>query len=188
MLHRILWHIREVVFRTKKESAAPATSTVRSPGRTQPTLAETDQQNSATLPDFQFETELPAEAFFLETRGDTISGNFDPIDQASISFINAEWDLDHLDTSTVSDHSRQPGTVSSPLSDLRSSVKRLRAQAERDRLLSPKSALALAKLETGKAKLTGSDLNALQYLLSRLRDNKQTSSDVALVAEHLLRK
>jgi hypothetical protein len=187
MLHRLLWNIREVVFGAKKEPAAPATSPVEPVGRTQPAPRVIEEQGSAALPDFQFEAEIPAEAFFLKTSGDTISGSFDPLDQGSISFIDADWDLDHLDKSTASDRSRRPGPASTSLSDLRGSVKRIRNQAERDRLLSPKSALALAKLETGKAKLTESDLNALQYLLSRLRDNKRTASDVALVADHLLR-
>lgn len=186
MLHRLLWNIRKVLSGIKEEPGASAASSVEPAGRTQPGPTVVNDEYSAGLPDFQFEAEMPAEAFFLETRADTVTGSFNPVDQGSISFIDAEWDIDDLDKPTIGDHSRRPGAASTSLSDLRSSVKRIRTQAERHRLVSPKSALALAKLETGKAKLTESDLNALQYLLSRLRDNERTASDVALVADHLI--
>ncbi|UIK00394.1 hypothetical protein LZK82_09670 [Rhizobium leguminosarum] len=86
------------------------------------------------------------------------------------------------------DPAARAGGPSTSLSDLRNSVKKIRAQADRQRLLSPKSAMALAKLETGKAKLTESDVNALEYLLGRLQDNSGTAGHAALLADHLRRK
>ncbi|QHG71504.1 hypothetical protein [Ensifer adhaerens] len=186
MLHRLLWKIRRVLSGIKEEPVASAATSVEPAGPTQPGATVANDEYSAGLPDFQFEAEMPAEAFFLETRGDPITGSFNPVGEGVISFIDAEWDIDDLDKQTISNHSTGPGAASISLSDLRSSVKRIRSQAERHRLLSPKSSLALAKLETGKAKLTESDLNALQYLLSRLGDSEKTASDVAFVADYLL--
>ncbi|MEH2699018.1 MULTISPECIES: hypothetical protein [Rhizobium] len=150
--------------------------------------ADTPSAPEADLPAFQFEPETPAETYFFRNSGETVVGGFDPVDTRSISFIEAQWQIDATDDPAAGDPAARAGGPSTSLSDLRNSVKKIRAQADRQRLLSPKSAMALAKLETGKAKLTESDVNALEYLLGRLQNNSGTAVHAALLADHLRRK
>lgn len=133
------------------------------------------------LPSFSLEASVPAEEFFEHTSGELVSGTFVAISNANMSFIEAEWELEENFQHENTHNGIKDSAIAVPLSGLRTSIKRIRTEAERHRVLSPKSALALARLETGKTRLTASDVNALKYLLGRMRDNEKIAKDIEVI-------
>jgi len=147
---------------------------------------------------FELEAEMRAEEYFHEARGKAAAGHFVAIEHVNFAHEETEWDVGDLlfeahppaprpgeNPPAILLRARRTVGPASPQNSLRIAIERLHKEANIRSWLSPKSRSALEKLKRCDAKLVRSELNALEYLLSKATGISRLKGDIDRIRSHI---